>query len=121
MSKSLKNFITIAELLNDKEGSASFLSSPADDFRLWCLGLSGSYRDDAATYASHHLQQARQTREKILRFLLDGEAWLYRRNHLGSQHAGRSSNPKLTDRDRDFLFMVQETSAKMRRGSAFRF
>ena len=48
MSKSLKNFITIRELLaqNDvvpnSDGTtthSSILESPADDFRTWCLGL----------------------------------------------------------------------------------
>jgi len=74
MSKSLKNFITIRELL--LEGARdSALSSPADDFRLWCLGLSGSYRGPA-TYSPGRIDEARTIREKLVRFLVDGQDWL---------------------------------------------
>jgi len=74
MSKSLKNFITIDEMLQEDQNDSS-LSSPSDDFRLWCLGQSGSYRQ-AATYSKTSLQQASRMRQKILRFLLEGEAWV---------------------------------------------
>ena len=77
MSKSLKNFITIRDVLktNKEEALSSTLDSPADDFRLWCLGLSGSYRGPA-TYSKSRLEEARVTRIKILRFLVDGEQWV---------------------------------------------
>ena len=78
MSKSLKNFITVGALLSQgKEESA--LSSPADDFRLWCLGLSGSYRGPA-TYSQTRLEEAKTVREKLVRFLVDGEEWLLKSN-----------------------------------------
>jgi cysteinyl-tRNA synthetase len=83
MSKSLKNFITIRDVLktnaedvsNGHGQATSSLDCPADDFRLWCLGLSGSYRGPA-TYSKSRLEEARVTRQKILRFLVDGEQWL---------------------------------------------
>eukprot|EP00978_Attheya_sp_CCMP212_P010637 scaffold25907_cov60-Attheya_sp.AAC.3 len=56
MSKSLKNFITVREMLESEDDSSS-LSSSADDFRLWCLGLSGSYRGPA-TYSKEQINQA---------------------------------------------------------------
>jgi cysteinyl-tRNA synthetase len=90
MSKSLKNFITIEELLTDPEftggvesstssssSSTSFspLSSPAEDFRLWCLGLSGSYRGPA-TFSRERILEARAVRQKLVRFLLEGYEWI---------------------------------------------
>jgi len=78
MSKSLKNFVTIRSLLESRQVSASSsIDSPADDFRLWCLGLSGSYRD-STTYSDARLDEAKVTREKLLRFLIDGEEWITR-------------------------------------------
>ena len=75
MSKSLKNFLTVDELWCDYDpASSSILDSPADDFRLWCL-LGGSY-GHREEYSRSKIRGARQTREKILRFLLDGERWL---------------------------------------------
>jgi cysteinyl-tRNA synthetase len=74
MSKSLKNFITVRALLS-QGNQDSALSSPADDFRLWCLGLSGSYRGPA-TYSQTRLEEAKTIREKLVRFLVDGEEWL---------------------------------------------
>jgi cysteinyl-tRNA synthetase len=74
MSKSLKNFITIRELFDD-DAVDSALSSPADDFRLWCLCLSGSYRGPA-TYSKDRIDEARVTREKLVKFLVEGEDWL---------------------------------------------
>ena len=78
MSKSLKNFITISDLLiGDKEsgfGTGAW-SSPADDFRLWCL-MSGSYRR-AATYTPSGIAEARKIRfEKICKMLDEGEHWI---------------------------------------------
>lgn len=75
MSKSLKNFITIRELLEMESSAKSALSSPPDDFRMWCLGLSGSYRG-SATYAEERMVEAKVTREKLVRFLMDGELWI---------------------------------------------
>jgi cysteinyl-tRNA synthetase len=81
MSKSLKNFVTIQEFLNPKaEGKTDEFECPADDFRLWCLGLSGSYRGPA-TFSEARLQEARTIRHKILRFLMEGEEWI-RRNDV---------------------------------------
>lgn len=76
MSKSLKNFISIRHLLQSSDAlSQQGLSSPADDFRLWCLGLSGSYRD-SATYSDIKMKESKMVREKIVQFLLDGEEWV---------------------------------------------
>lgn len=86
MSKSLKNFITIREMLcieddQQTEGTnpatENAWSSPADDFRLWCLGLSGSYRGPA-TYSKDRMEEARVIREKWVRFLLEGQECLER-------------------------------------------
>lgn len=88
MSKSLKNFITIRQLL-DEDSSSSALSSPADDFRLWCLGL--DYRS-AATYSEERLAEARSRREKMVRVLLEGEEWLQR-------HDGQAVQWNETDRE----------------------
>ena len=81
MSKSLKNFVTIREMLNvlDYEEytheTGSEWCCPADDFRLWCLGLSGSYRG-SATYSRDRMDEARVIREKWVRFLVEGERLL---------------------------------------------
>ena len=83
MSKSLKNFVTIQEFLKEF-GSSSSLESPADDFRLWCLGLSGSYRSPA-TFSRERIHEARTIRKKIVRFLVDGENWLNTRQQDGGQ------------------------------------
>jgi cysteinyl-tRNA synthetase len=79
MSKSLKNFITIKDMLSS--GTDEALDSPADDFRVWCLGLSGSYRGPA-TYSKSRLVEASVVRKKILRFLLDGEQWIKRSKEI---------------------------------------
>jgi cysteinyl-tRNA synthetase len=94
MSKSLKNFITVRDMLsgghNDTQNHdhtsafSSALDCPADDFRLWCLGLSGSYRGNA-TYSKNRLAEARRMREtKILRFLMDGQKWI-EKSHKGDR------------------------------------
>jgi cysteinyl-tRNA synthetase len=77
MSKSLKNFITIQDLLSSLLGgeAESALSSPADVFRLWCL--SSSYRD-SVTYSTEGIAHASMVRERIVQLLLDGEEWLRR-------------------------------------------
>lgn len=84
MSKSLKNFITIREMLqlnNDHQNSNgdnhnnNAWHSPSDDFRLWCLGLSGSYRGPA-TYGKERMEEARTMREKWVRFLIEGQECL---------------------------------------------
>jgi cysteinyl-tRNA synthetase len=80
MSKSLKNFISIRQYLQEFSSSLSSsspLSSPSDDFRLWCLGLSGHYTAPA-TYSEARIVEARAIREKIVRCLVDGEKWLQR-------------------------------------------
>ena len=75
MSKSLKNFLTVDELWFDYDASSkSPLVSPADDFRLWCL-MGGSY-SQREEYSQSKILLARQNREKMLRFLLDGERWI---------------------------------------------
>ena len=75
MSKSLKNFVSIQEFLSSSlvaGNESTGLECPADDFRLWCLGLSGSYRGPA-TFSTDQISQARAIRQKIARFLMDGE------------------------------------------------
>jgi cysteinyl-tRNA synthetase len=93
MSKSLKNFVTIRDFLDGNIFGSSSSSgiednrnladptpggafeSPSDDFRLWCLGLSGSYRGPA-TFSVDRMKEARSIRQKILRFLVEGEEWI---------------------------------------------
>jgi len=91
MSKSLKNFVTIREMLgvsndNSNEGEVESTSShqnqnntawscPSDDFRLWCLGLSGSYRGPA-TYSTDRIEEARVIRTKWVKFLMEGQQCL---------------------------------------------
>ena len=105
MSKSLKNFITIKDVLkgstsnnnNDGDTILSPFESPADDFRLWSLGLSGSYRGPA-TYSKDRILEARATRQKLLRFLTDGEQWLKESYECGN---GSSSMCINTDNGKD--------------------
>ncbi|KAL7493408.1 hypothetical protein ACHAWT_002436 [Skeletonema menzelii] len=90
MSKSLKNFVTIREMLgtsnntSDKEegeetdshhNEQSAWSCPSDDFRLWCLGLSGSYRGPA-TYSKDRMDEACVIRTKWIKFLMEGQQCL---------------------------------------------
>ena len=86
MSKSLKNFVSIRQLLSTS--SSSSLASPADDFRLWCLGISGSYRGPA-TYSEDRIQEARHIRQRIVRFLMDGEEWVRKSSHGDNQPTGQ--------------------------------
>jgi cysteinyl-tRNA synthetase len=125
MSKSLKNFVTIQEFLssrpserndhnnddndnNDHDDDDLDLSSmwhcPADDFRLWCLGLSGSYRGPA-TFSESRMAEAKTVRQKMVRFLVDGEAWVNRRNKNNvSTSSPSSSASKLWTKDDYALF-----------------
>ena len=93
MSKSLKNFVTVREMLGQREGGdrdddeaqrtiPSAWSSPADDFRLWCLCLSGSYRGPA-TYSPERMDEAAAVRERIVRFLVEGTECLSRLEDAG--------------------------------------
>jgi cysteinyl-tRNA synthetase len=74
MSKSLKNFVSIQDFLGEYT-TGSALESPGDDFRIWCLGLSGSYRGPA-TFCRKRLDEARAVRQQILRFLLTAQSWV---------------------------------------------
>ena len=76
MSKSLKNFVSVQELLVQPEthAQAGGLASVADDFRLWCL-LTGSYRSPT-TYSTEQLDNARAMRGRIVRFLVTAEEWM---------------------------------------------
>lgn len=105
MSKSLKNYITINEMLtNEGEGGGDLgLVSPADDFRLWCLGLSGSYRA-ATTYSKERMDHAKVVRQKIVRFLVDAEAWL--------QRSKSPQTRKWTDDDYRLFISMRESAAK---------
>ena len=99
MSKSLKNFITIEELLKDEVKGA--WSSPADDFRLWCLGFSGSYRG-MASYSKDGIDHAKQIRfEKLCQFLDQGEKWL-------DNNDSTSRSSKWTQEDIDLFHGIHE-------------
>lgn len=109
MSKSLKNFITIQEMLSEGSASSeetSVLSSPADDFRLWCLGLSGSYRGPA-TYSKDRLNEAKVTREKLVRFLLEGERWI--------RDSDETAPKRWSDQDHELLTLVNEAASSCNR------
>lgn len=101
MSKSLKNFVTIKELLKDDNPTA--LTSPSDDFRLWCLGLAGSYRNPA-TYSKERIQEARHLREKIVQFFL-----------LASERIEKSryiTPKKWTSSEKNLYIMVEDSTEK---------
>ena len=100
MSKSLKNFVTIEEML---QAGGDGLGSPADDFRLWCLGLAGSYRA-TATYSQDRLNEAKVTREKIVRCLMDATDWI--------QRASDGAPKRWTVDERDLFNKVQVSSAR---------
>lgn len=111
MSKSLKNFITIKDLLrsDDHESSSSksisLFDSPADDFRLWCLGLSGSYRSPA-TYSRDRLYEAKVTRHKLIRILIDGEQWIQESKQKANSYCLSAS---WKDEDFELLHVVDES------------
>jgi cysteinyl-tRNA synthetase len=119
MSKSLKNFITIKELLSDVAGGAgagltSTLSSSADDFRLWCLGLSGPYRGNA-TYSKQRMHESRNIRNKIVRFLLSGEEWQRRQHDKAiAPEAETVATKKWRDEDYSLFVSVNDAAAKSR-------
>lgn len=112
MSKSLKNFVTVQDFLagrhhgdaggrDGKDGNGmsaaprgGALESPSDDFRLWCLGLSGPYRG-AATFSPERIDEARSVRRRILRFLVDGEVWIGRQD---TQVVNGDNAKKMSDR-----------------------
>jgi cysteinyl-tRNA synthetase len=105
MSKSLKNFVTIQDMLSDSTSESS-LSSRGDDFRLWCLGLSGSYRG-SATYSRERIHEAAAVRQKIVRFLLAGEEWL--------RKVGDEGNKKWGDKDMRLFESAREASTDSHR------
>ena len=132
MSKSLKNFVSIEDFLNDnvsnemsrdenaaedKNGIArnfeSALESPSDDFRLWCLGLSGSYRGPA-TFSMARIKEARSVRHKILRFLLEGESWI----HTVEKDQKEFSQSSKKWQDEECIFFKATDRAKQRGLSA---
>ncbi len=97
MSKSLKNFITIQDFLGENNEDHAF-ESPGDDFRLWCLALSGSYRGPA-TFSKDILNTSRSIRHQILRFFVDGQAW------MDQQHSSKFWE----DMDHHFFSQCQES------------
>jgi cysteinyl-tRNA synthetase len=102
MSKSLKNFITIQEMLSSSTDNATMLAR-GDDFRWWCL--SSSYRD-SVTYSKNRLKQARRAREQIVQVLLDGEVWLAR------AEANAYAAKRLDARARNLLVAAQGASSR---------
>lgn len=70
-----------------------------DDFRLWCLGLSGSYRA-SATFSERQLSEARAIRQKIIRFLQEGEMWV--------ASASETNSKMWTDRDTSLFKLSNE-------------
>lgn len=61
-------------------------SSPADDFRLWVLGLSGEYRGPA-TFSKARMVEARAIRSKWVQFLMEGQECLNRWNTTAIEDA----------------------------------
>lgn len=117
MSKSLKNFESIKDFLSNasvanRSGATSSLNSPADDFRLWCLGLSGPYRGNAV-YSKVRLEISRNVRNRIVRFLLNGEEWLLRRKEAVGAVTSEATK-KWQPEDCDLFASVNEAVAKSR-------
>jgi len=104
MSKSLKNFVTVKEILSRQDATSSSIESPADDFRLWCLGLSGHYRE-LATYSDARLEEAKATRQKLLRFFLDSKDWIKK-----SQHGSISPIAKWGEDEHNLMEMTDHHS-----------
>lgn len=98
MSKSLKNFITIQDFLADYT-TDSPLESPSDDFRFWCMGLSGSYRGPA-TFSKDGMETSRKHRHQVLRFLVEAQTWMD-----GQQNASKV----WVDGDHQFFNQCQES------------
>jgi cysteinyl-tRNA synthetase len=126
MSKSLKNFITIQEFLsgtrsnssihsgtncNNAEQQQQSMSTRADDLRIWCLGLSGSYRS-TAVYSEERLQEANTVRNKIVRFLLDGEEWLLRHADYIKTDVQYCNHKKWRPKDYTFYTSVNDAIVK---------
>lgn len=135
MSKSLKNFVTIREILgvsnnNDtnqqrtnstaeedadeknqiqQHHNNNAWSCPSDDFRLWCLGLSGSYRGPA-TYSPDRIKEARVIRHKWIKFLIEGQECL---DELRNKKSSSSSSIKIWGDDDLHLFQ-QVTQSSMK-------
>jgi cysteinyl-tRNA synthetase len=114
MSKSLGNYLTVQELWFDQKqdennstvqgDTASYestLSSPSDDFRMWCL-MGGSYRHKEE-YSRSRIRNARQLREKILRFLLDGERWMEQCRAHDHDRPAAESNKRWSQGDHSFF------------------
>lgn len=125
MSKSLKNFVSIQDFLSgrvivagdEKESETDgvsnvrdALTSRSDDFRLWCLGLSGSYRGPA-TFSMTRMEEARNVRYKILKFLVEGEAWI--RTIENGEGTSSLATKKWQDEDCD---LFRTTDGAKRRG-----
>jgi cysteinyl-tRNA synthetase len=121
MSKSLGNYLTVQELWfdqlqhddnntaqRDTANIVSSLSSPSDDFRMWCL-MGGSYRHKEE-YSRSRIRNARQQREKILRFLLDGERWMQQCQAQDDQSA-TESNKRWSHDDHAFFTAVGTCSS----------
>ena len=115
MSKSLKNFVTIREMLGVSKTEQSSQShskeddewsSPGDDFRLWCLGLSGSYRGPA-TYSKDRMGEARVIRESWIRFLIEGQKCLDAKADKDSQ-----TTRYWGAKDNELFQVVTDTSIK---------
>jgi len=126
MSKSLKNFITIREMLGISSATEqtdqstsnqnnNAWSSPADDFRLWCLGLSGSYRGPA-TYSKDRMEEACVIREKWIRFLMEGQECLDRLQAIDNTTDTISSSSRLWgDEELQMFHTVTQYSMTCRR------
>ena len=136
MSKSLKNFVSIEDFLagrvavannNEEEITPAIedendavvqnfkgaLESPSDDFRLWCLGLSGSYRGPA-TFSMTRIDEARTVRHKLLRFLVEGEDWIRSIENVDEESSVPDhSTKKWNDEECDFF---RTTDRAKRRG-----
>ncbi|GKY92552.1 hypothetical protein MPSEU_000225500 [Mayamaea pseudoterrestris] len=96
MSKSLKNFVTVQDYLLDSATNSPF-SSPADDFRWWCI--QSSYRGPS-TFTQLQMEQARDQRMKVIRFLVSAQECI---NKPGNNACKWSSI------DRDLLWSAHET------------
>ena len=94
MSKSLGNYLSVQELWFDHNDNNDD-NSPADDFRMWCL-MGGSYRH-REEYSRSRIRNAKQQREKILQFLLDGERWI--EQACLSHHDDATKNKKWSQDD----------------------
>jgi cysteinyl-tRNA synthetase len=114
MSKSLGNYLTVQELCFDQKqdetnytmrgdaaNNESTLSSPSDDFSMWCL-MGGSYRHKEE-YSRSRIRNARQLREKTLRFLLDGERWMEQCRAHNDDRPATESNKRWSQGDHSFF------------------